>query len=76
MVLILTVLTKKDRLQMPGHFQRKIKMTEQEEQRLYRILFEDSDEEVGNEVYELYDTVTEIIQNKTPLLPQSVRILH
>jgi hypothetical protein len=51
-------------------------MTEQEEQRLYRILFEDSDEEVGNEVYELYDTVTEIIQNKTPLLPQSVRILH
>ena len=61
---------------MPGHFQRKIKMTEQEEQRLYRILFEDSNEEVGNEVYELYDTVTEIIQNKAPLLPQSVRILH
>jgi len=51
-------------------------MTEQEEQRLYRILFEDSNEEVGNEVYELYDTVTEIIQNKTSLLPQSVRILH
>jgi len=51
-------------------------MTEQEEQRLYRILFEDSNEEVGNEVYKLYDTVTEIIQNKTPLLPQSVRILH
>jgi len=51
-------------------------MTEQEEQRLYRILFEDSNEEVGNEVYELYDTVTEIIQNKTSPLPQSVHILH
>jgi len=61
---------------MLGHFQRKLKMTEKEEQRLYRILFEDSNEEVGNEVYELYDTVTEIIQNKTSLLPQCVRVLH
>jgi len=51
-------------------------MTKKEEERLYRILFEDSDEEVGNEVYELYDTVTEIIQDKTPSLPQSVHILH
>jgi len=51
-------------------------MIEKEEERLYQILFKDSDEEVGNEVYELYDTVTEIIQDKTPPLPQSVHILH
>jgi hypothetical protein len=61
---------------MLGHFQRKLKMTEKEEQRLYRILFEDSAEEVGNEVYELYDTVTEIIQNRAPILPQKQRVLH
>ena len=50
-------------------------MTIEEEERLYRVLFEDSDEEVGNEVYELYDTVTELIQNRSPL-PQTVRFLH
>ena len=50
-------------------------MTFEEEERIYRILFEDSDEEVGNEVYEVYDTLTEILENKT-LLPQTVRVLH
>ena len=50
-------------------------MTLEEEERIYRILFEDSDEEVGNEVYEVYDTLTEILENKT-LLPQTVRVLH
>ena len=60
---------------MLGHFQRKIKMTEKEEERLYRVLFEDSDEEVGSEVYEIYDTLTEILANSSQL-PQSVRVLH
>jgi len=50
-------------------------MTEKEEERLYRVLFEDSDEEVGNEIYEVYDTLTEVIQNRSQL-PQTVRILH
>lgn len=51
-------------------------MTFEEEERLYRVLFEDSDEEVGNEVYELYDTLSEVIQNRTPILPQKERVLH
>ena len=50
-------------------------MTFEEEERIYRILFEDSDEEVGNEVYEVYDALTEILENKS-LLPQTVRVLH
>lgn len=50
-------------------------MTEKEEELLYRVLFEDSDEEVGNEIYEVYDTLTEVIQNRSQL-PQTVRILH
>jgi hypothetical protein len=50
-------------------------MTEQEEQRLYRVLFEDSDEKVGSEVYELYDTVNELIQNRKRL-PQTERVLQ
>jgi hypothetical protein len=51
-------------------------MTEAEENRLYRVLFEDSDEEVGNEIYEIYDTLTELISDRTPSLPQSERVLH
>lgn len=51
-------------------------MTEKEQQRLYRVLFENSDEEIGNEIYELYDTVTELISDKTPLLPQNELVLH
>lgn len=51
-------------------------MTEQEQDRLYRVLFEDSDEEIGNEIYELYDTLTELISNKTSSLPQNEMILH
>lgn len=50
-------------------------MTLEEEQRLYRVLFEDSDEKVGSEVYELYDTVSELIQNRTRL-PQIERVLQ
>jgi hypothetical protein len=50
-------------------------MTFDEEQKIYRILFEDSDEEPGNEVYEVYDTLTEILENRS-LLPQTVRVLH
>ncbi len=50
-------------------------MTIEEEERLYRVLFEDSDEEVGNEVYEIYDTLTEVLENRS-LLPQTVRVLH
>ena len=62
-------------LQMPGHFQLKKMMTEQEEQRLYRVLFEDSDEEVGSEIYEIYDILEEVIENRS-LLPQTIRVLH
>ena len=51
-------------------------MTIEEEERLYRVLFEGSDEEVGDEVYELYDTVTELIADRIPLLPQIERVLH
>jgi hypothetical protein len=51
-------------------------MTTEEKERLYRILFEGSDEEPGNEVYELYDTVTELIEERMPLLPQIERVLH
>jgi hypothetical protein len=50
-------------------------MTSEEEQRLYRVLFEGSDEEVGSEVYELYDTVDELIQNRATL-PQIERVLQ
>ena len=35
-------------------------MNSKEEQRLYRVLFEDSDEEVGSEVYEIYDILEEV----------------
>lgn len=51
-------------------------MTFEEEQRLYRVLFEDSDEEIGSEIFELYDTLSELIQDKVPSLPQSERVLH
>ena len=50
-------------------------MTLEEEQRLYRVLFEDSDEKVGSEVYELYDTVSELIQNRKTL-PHHERVLQ
>lgn len=50
-------------------------MTSEEEQRLYRVLFEGSDEEVGSEIYELYDTVDELVQNRTTL-PQIERVLQ
>lgn len=50
-------------------------MTFEEEQRMYRILFEDSDEKVGSEVYELYDTVSELIQNRKTL-PHLERVLQ
>lgn len=39
------------------------KMTQNEKELLYRILFEDSDEEPTSAVYELYDTVTELVGN-------------
>ena len=51
-------------------------MTFEEEQRLYRVLFEDSEEEIGNEIYELYDTLSEVIKDKVPSLPQIERVLH
>jgi len=52
-------------------------MTIEEEERLYRVLFEDSDEEVGSEVYELYDTIDNLLQNRTrTTLPQIERVLQ
>lgn len=50
-------------------------MTIEEEERLYRVLFEDSDEEVGSEVYEIYDILEEVLENRS-LLPQTIRVLH
>ena len=50
-------------------------MTFDEQEKLYRVLFENSDEEVGSEVYEIYDTLTEILANSSQL-PQSLRVLH
>jgi hypothetical protein len=50
-------------------------MTEKEQQTLYRILFEDSDEECPSAIFEIYDTLDEILQNRS-LLPQTVRVLH
>ena len=52
-------------------------MTVDEEERLYRVLFEGSDEEVGSEVYELYDTIDILLQNRTRTrLPQTERTLQ
>ena len=50
-------------------------MTEKEQQTLYRILFEDSDEKCPSAIYEIYDTLAEILENRT-LLPQTLRVLH
>ena len=50
-------------------------MTIEEEERLYRVLFEESDEEVGSEIYEIYDTLEEVLENRS-LLPQTIRVLH
>lgn len=50
-------------------------MTIEEEQALYRILFEDSDEDCPAAIYEIYDTVDELIQNRK-YLPQSAPVLH
>lgn len=50
-------------------------MTQEENDLLYRILFENSDEEPTAAIYEVYDTVTELIQNREPL-PQKIRILQ
>ena len=50
-------------------------MNKKEEERLYRVLFEDSDEEVGSEVYEIYDILEEVLENSS-LLPQTIRVLH
>jgi hypothetical protein len=38
-------------------------MTKYEEQLMYRILFEDSDEEPTSAIYEVYDTLTELISD-------------
>ena len=50
-------------------------VTLKEREKLYRVLFEESDEEVGSEIYEIYDTLTEILENSSSL-PQAVRVLH
>ena len=50
-------------------------VTLKEREKLYRVLFEESDEEVGSEIYEIYDTLTEILENSSHL-PQTVRVLH
>jgi len=50
-------------------------VTIEEQEQLYRILFEDSDEEPSSAIYEIYDTLEEILQNRS-LLPQAVRVLH
>jgi hypothetical protein len=52
-----------------------VTVTFDEQEKLYRVLFEESDEEVGSEIYEIYDTLTEILANRS-CLPQAVRILH
>lgn len=41
-------------------------MTLEEQQLMYRILFEDSDEEPTSAIYEIYDTLQEVIQTKQP----------
>lgn len=50
-------------------------MTLEEQEQLYRILFEDSDEEPTSAVYEVYDTLAELLENRK-LLPQTIRVLH
>ena len=50
-------------------------MTTEEQEIIYRILFENSDEECPAAIYEVYDTLDEILQNSS-LLPQTVRVLH
>ena len=50
-------------------------MTQEENDLLYRILFEDSDEEPTSAIFEIYDTVTELIANREPL-PQKLRTLQ
>ena len=41
-------------------------MTLEEQQLMYRILFEDSDEEPTSAIYEIYDTLQDVIQTKQP----------
>jgi hypothetical protein len=36
-------------------------MTQSEQELMYRILFEDSDEEPTSAIYEIYDTITELV---------------
>jgi len=50
-------------------------VTTEEQEQLYRILFEESDEEPTSAIYEIYDTLTDILANSSSL-PQSVRVLH
>lgn len=50
-------------------------MTQEENDLLYRILFENSNEEPTAAIYEVYDTVTELIANKQPL-PHKLRTLQ
>lgn len=42
-------------------------MTQSDKELLYRILFEDSDEEPTSAVYELYDTITDLVGDITNL---------
>lgn len=57
-------------------------MTVEEKEMLYRILFEDSDEEATSAVYEVYDTLSDLfdmatnISENKPYLPQLSRTLH
>lgn len=60
-------------------------MTMEEKEMLYRILFEDSDEEPTDAVYEVYDTITDLFDMAIdlsakklflPQLPQINKILH
>jgi hypothetical protein len=50
-------------------------MNSKEQQALYRILFDDSDEECPSAIYEIYDILEEVLENRL-LLPQTIRVLH
>ena len=50
-------------------------MTIEEQEQLYRILFEAADEQPTSAIYEIYDTLDEILANRSQL-PQTVRVLH
>jgi hypothetical protein len=39
------------------------KMTQSERELMYRILFEDSDEEPTPAIYEIYDTISELVSD-------------